>query len=404
MTRLVSNLEKLSRHRRIVLLQGPIGGFFQQLANWLGKQGSQVYKINFNGGDADYYRAGSSVYDYVAPADKFAQYLIDFIDKHKIDAVVCFGDTRIYHRIAKQVCQQAKVSFWVFEEGYFRPHWIVLEEYGVNAYSHLPRVAAYFQAQVQAAKLPECNPIKPISGSFRNMAWCALCYYWAMFWWRKRYPNYQHHRATSLSYYVVAWMRSGWRKIWYRWRERKIEQQIQTGEWGKFFIFPLQVATDSQIKVHSHYASMRDCLLHVLSSFAINAPADVKLVIKHHPMDRGFIDYGKDVHLFLQQHPQMNGRVIYVHDIALPILLRQGCGMVTVNSTSGLSALIHGLPVKTLGQAHYHIPNITSVQRLSEFWRNPQPPNHDLFHAYRQYHLYCTHINGNYYTHTRFPK
>lgn len=51
----------------------------------------------------------------------------------------------------------------------------------------------------------------------------------------------------------------------------------------------------------------------------------------------------------------------------LPALLRYGKGMVTLNSTSGLSALIHHMPVKVLGRVHYDIPGMTFQGSLADF-------------------------------------
>ena len=77
--------------------------------------------------------------------------------------------------------------------------------------------------------------------------------------------------------------------------------------------------------------------------------------------------------------------------------------MVTLNSTSGLSALIHNMPVKLLGRAHYDIPGLTSRQPLAEFWQNPQPPDRELFAAYRLYHINVTQINGSFYSRVNLP-
>ncbi|MCG7656000.1 capsule biosynthesis protein [Wielerella bovis] len=400
-----SNLEKLAMHRRILLLQGAIGSFFFELAQWLKQGGARVFKINFNGGDSFYYpESQPDTYPYQAAFSEFHDYLEDFIHQNQIDAVVCFGDTRMYHRVAKEICMAKNISFWAFEEGYFRPHWVTLEETGVNAFSPLPRDAQWFQAAFSQLKQQDYIEPEPVAGGFRPVALIAAQYYWQMFVERHRFPDYQHHRSSSIAYYVKAWLLSGLRYVWYQYTERHKAQRIRRGELGKFFILPLQVSTDSQIRVHSDYSTVRACLQHVLSSFAINAPDDTKLVVKHHPMDRGFVNYARDIRRFLRRHPQMRGRVIYVHDVPLPDLLRHGIGMVTVNSTSGLSALIHHMPVKILGHASYDMQGLTSQQHLSQFWKQAEQPDEALFHAYRMYHINHTQINGNFYTQVRLPK
>ncbi|WP_444939766.1 capsular polysaccharide export protein, LipB/KpsS family, partial [Neisseria weixii] len=180
-------------------------------------------------------------------------------------------------------------------------------------------------------------------------------------------------------------------------------KQIEAGKFGKFFVVPLQVFNDSQVRIHCDFSTVRSFLLHVLTSFANHAPDDVNLIIKHHPMDRGFIDYARDIKHFVKKHPKLKGRITYVHDVPLPVFLRHGIGMVTINSTSGLSALIHNMPVKVLGRAHYDIPGMTCQGKLADFWNNPTPPDSRLFHAYRMYHINVTQINGSFYSQVNFP-
>ena len=61
------------------------------------------------------------------------------------------------------------------------------------------------------------------------------------------------------------------------------------------------------------------------------------------------------------------------------------------------------MPVKVLGRAYYDIPGITDQNTLAEFWNHPTPPDKELFHAYRMYHLNVTQINGNFYSKVFFP-
>lgn len=143
---LYSSLQTLSNFKNILLLQGSIGSFFRNLSEWLRAQGCLVFKLNFNGGDEYFYpNTIINTHNYYLKAEEFRDYLSDFILKNKINAIVCFGDTRFYHHIARSYCQQnPTVTFWVFEEGYFRPEYITLEQDGVNDYSKLPRTGAFF--------------------------------------------------------------------------------------------------------------------------------------------------------------------------------------------------------------------------------------------------------------------
>ena len=62
------------------------------------------------------------------------------------------------------------------------------------------------------------------------------------------------------------------------------------------------------------------------------------------------------------------------------------------------------MPVKVIGRASYDIPGITFQGSLAEFWKHPTPPNKELFHAYRMYHINVTQINGSFYSEVRLPQ
>ncbi len=390
---------------RILLLQGPVGAFFQRLSSWLtSTHGKTVHKFNFNAGDEYFYPESiAHTSPYLGTYDDFPTYLQHYITLHDIQAVVCFGDTRPYHFLARQICNQNNVTFWVFEEGYFRPFFITLEKSGVNAYSPLPRTAEFFNARFPMLEKQEYHDPKPVPGGFMPMAKNATRYYIRANLNRKKYPNYIHHRAPNLGHYLNLWSISIFKRLNYWIEDANFAKQIEAGKFGKFFVVPLQVFNDSQVRIHCDFSTVRSFLLHVLTSFANHAPDDVNLIIKHHPMDRGFIDYARDIKHFVKKHPKLKGRITYVHDVPLPVFLRHGIGMVTINSTSGLSALIHNMPVKVLGRAHYDIPGMTCQGKLADFWNNPTPPDSRLFHAYRMYHINVTQINGSFYSQVNFP-
>ena len=402
---LPNNLQNLLESaENILLLQGPVGDFFQRLAGWLTANGKTVHKFNFNAGD-DYFYPPTQAHTvtFNDSYDAFPEFLQKYIAQHHIQAVVCFGDTRPYHLLTKRIANENQASFWAFEEGYFRPYYITLEKDGVNAFSPLPRRADFFLEQFPKLARQEYKVPTPVRGGFTPMAKNAVRYYIELFRNPNKYPNYIHHRASNAGHYLKLWSISILKRLNYYIEDIQIAKRVEAGKYGKFFIVPLQVFNDSQVRIHCDFSSVRSFLLHVLASFAAHAPADTNLIIKHHPMDRGFIDYSRDIKRFIKKHPKLKGRITYVHDVPLPVFLRHGLGMVTINSTSGLSGLIHNMPVKVLGRAHYDIPGITDQNTLAEFWNHPTPPDSDLFHAYRMYHLNVTQINGNFYSQVFFP-
>ncbi len=90
-------------------------------------------------------------------------------------------------------------------------------------------------------------------------------------------------------------------------------------------------------------------------------------------------------------------RVHYFCDIHLPTLLKHSLGLVTINSTTGIQALYHHVPVKTLGRSIYDLPGLTVQTDLDQFWRNPVPPDEDYFHLFRERLIEITQLNGAYY-------
>ncbi|AFU19938.1 capsule biosynthesis protein [Actinobacillus suis] len=385
----------IEQSNRILLLQGPIGAFFTQLSEWLQTQNRSVFKINLNAGDEFFYpNSIANTFAYRDTLENFHQYLTDFCQTHNIDSVVCFGDNRKYHKLAKTVCQHLNIAFWAFEEGYFRPDYVTFEKTGVNAYSPIPKQADYFRA---FEHLSEPNKAQSVAKGFCPMAKLAIQYYVSAYYRRHQYPEYRHHRLLNVWYYVKLWMVSGIKRLHYYMHDRNFSKRVEQGEFGEFFILPLQVYDDSQILVHSDYPSVAAVLREVLSSFATKAPKHLNLIVKHHPMDRGFIDYGKVIDEYMEQYPDLKKRIYYIHDVPMPVFLRHGKGMVTLNSTSGISALLHNMPVKTLGRANYDFAGLTYQGNLDDFWSNPEKPDDGLFHAYRKFHLYKTHINGSFY-------
>ncbi|QIM61879.1 capsule biosynthesis protein [Pasteurellaceae bacterium Orientalotternb1] len=393
-----TNLQELQLSKRVLLLQGPIGSFFYDLHLWLSKKGCITFKLNFNGGDRYFYPSIThNTYDYTGTLQDFSDFLAEFIMQNQIDAIVCFGDTRPYHRIAREYSRlYPEVTFWAFEEGYFRPDYITLEKNGVNDFSTLPRNAEYFISQSIA--LPEPKPPKKVALGFIPMAKAAIYYYAATYFSLKEYSNYHHHRLVSPMYYIKLWVKSGIKRAYFYVKDRLFSTKIKKGKLGDFFIVPLQVYDDSQVKYHCDYNNVEAFLVDVLQSFIHFAPQNTNLLIKHHPMDRGFVNYSKVVEQYKRNSPEFKQRIFYVHDVPMPVILRKAKGMVTLNSTSGISALLHKIPVITLGRANYNFTHLTYQGKLDEFWNNELLPDEDVFNAYRKFHLYKTHINGSYYS------
>ena len=60
-----------------------------------------------------------------------------------------------------------------------------------------------------------------------------------------------------------------------------------------FFVLPLQLSADAQIRDHSRFEDMLEVIECVMGSFARHAAVDAKLVIKNHPLDLGLVNYSR---------------------------------------------------------------------------------------------------------------
>ncbi|WP_436797228.1 capsular polysaccharide export protein, LipB/KpsS family, partial [Escherichia coli] len=118
--------------------------------------------------------------------------------------------------------------------------------------------------------------------------------------------------------------------------------------------------------------------------------------IKHHPMDRGHRLYRPLIKRLSKEYG-LGERVIYVHDLPMPELLRHAKAVVTINSTAGISALIHNKPLKVMGNALYDIKGLTYQGHLHQFWQADFKPDMKLFKKFRGYLLVKTQVNGVYY-------
>jgi capsular polysaccharide export protein len=377
--------------QHVLLLQGPLGPFFRRLSRDLVASGARVSKINFNGGDWLFYPTGATPYK--GRMDEWPGFLARFLREEQVDVVLMYGDCRPIHECVRKETEQAGVELGVFEAGYVRPNYITLEHSGINDYSSVPRTPDYYlRLSAKKTNIPDV-----VGSVFWHAALWAILYYVASSLLRPIFRHYQHHRRLAMRE-ALPWLRGLWRKYYFHLKERKVRRQLQTMYSGRFFLVPLQVHHDSQMHIHSDYASVDTFIQYVVSDFAKYAEADKCLVIKHHPMDRGYRDYTR-LCKALGEIYHVEGRLFYMHDIHLPTFFKHACGVVVVNSTVGLSALLQGLPVKVCGRSIYDISGLTFRGVLSDFWKAAasSKPNPKVLMGFRYFLIERTQLNGSVY-------
>lgn len=384
--------------RCFLLLQSVCSPFFRRLASALELAGHRVVKLNFTVGDSWYHwpLPALSFRDQPSQLPAFLQQLYQ---QYGVTDQILFGDQRPLHQQALLAGRQAGVRNFVFEEGYFRPFWVTLEREGVNADSLLPRDPQWF---LQAAALLAAEqPVMPAAQTFANPFWLRalhdVLYHCGNFWNPLFYPRYRSHALLSAPKEYLGYL---WRLPAQRWFARRDAPVLRALQDKRWFLLPLQLDGDAQIRLHSSFGDMREVICTVLQSFQQQAPADCHLLIKNHPLDTGWVNFGAYIRQQMQRLG-LQGRVHYVQSGDLALWLPVCAGVVTVNSTVGLQALQAGKPVITLGKALYNLPGLTFQGQLDDFWQQAAQPqsaaDSRLLAAVIRVLHDCTQLNGSLY-------
>jgi capsular polysaccharide export protein len=362
--------------RAFVFLQGPPGPLLHELATAMRERGMKVERINICSGDR---------VDWPEPATNFRGafgdwpvFFDNFLREHQITDILLFGDCRPYHVSARGVAALRGVRTYVLEEGYLRPHWMTLELDGVNGHSRLARNKEWLIEQARA--LPPEPFLPPVTATFRRRVRDTARHYIAVHVGRLAFPFYRTHRPGSALVEAAGW---GWKYLVRGLRQRQTNEVLNRLEGKSFFLLPLQLSGDYQIRSHSPFPDMRAAASYVMESFARHAADEAHLLIKAHPFDTSLSNWRS----YVWRRARRLGieeRVHFIDGGNLEQLAADAAGMVCVNSTSATLALAAGRPVCTLGEAIYKVPGLTFPRHLDEFWTDPVPPEPGLYGAFRR--------------------
>lgn len=382
-----------SEKKRFLFLQGVASPFFNTLGRALVTKGHDVYKINFCGGDKVYWNSLPS-WDFQGTQGEWPAYVEEKILSNNIDTILLFGDKRLIHKVAIEKAHKHNIDIYVFEEGYIRPNWFTLEKDGVNAHSSLGKKPEWYRSV--ASSISELPTEQEVGPSLRTRALHDMAYHLANFIYAWKFPGYITHRPYKSHIEYFGWAK---RFPFLPMRDREAENIILNllNNHTPYFVFPMQLDADAQIREHSPYSGMVEALDEIITSFAKFADTKQELVIKNHPLDTGLINYRQQIDL-LCKSLKIERRVHYIDGGHLPTLLQHTQGTVTINSTVGLSAIFHKSPTITLGNAIYDMPGMTFQGNLNDFWRAPMKPDQELFHDFRRVVVFLTQINGGFYT------
>lgn len=382
----------------VVLLQGPVGPFFGRLQAHLRRTGYRVVKINFN--TADWWFSGRrNAINFRGDEAEWERWFGEFVEGARPDCILYFGSQRPIHRIARRLADANRIPAFSFEEGYVRPGFITMERNGNNAASPLAGRDSALLTPVDPADLPKPSPVSGFS---------AMCAYAAAYYILRSiglpfYGATTFHRDRPLFQEAVRWARNFLRKLRHRSRNRAAVERLLTEQRGRYFLVALQVHDDLQIRRHGRGWTNERLILAALASFERCAPAEARLVFKVHPLDRGHFPYRR----FIRHQAQVFGcenRIAILDDGPMGQLIQHARGLLTINSTSGISALFHGTPLLILGDALFRHADLAScgdgVDDIDRFWTDAAAGDADKVRNFLDHVRAEALIPGCYYSRT----
>jgi capsular polysaccharide export protein len=374
--------------RHVLFVTAPFGPFSRRVSDHLRASGARATRVLLNGGDVCEWGLREAAV-YRGREEDWPAWIDRHIAMEGVTDIAVHGGRDPYAMEAIKSARRRGLKVHVFEEGYFRPHWITLERDGVNAASSLPRDPMAYRREAALTAEPPCVPVGKITPA---AVWWISSYYWVQLLTTPFFPAY---RAP----FRYAPPLQAWGHTLRYFRQGLVKGAVE-GALKRFLALPhptflalMQRPGDTQLTCSSRFGKMADFIEHLSADFAANAPADAHLVFKCHPLDQGLEPHAQAVRDAARRHG-LTGRLHFLDGGRLPAMIRAATGVISVNSTGGLSALELGKPTMVLGNAIYDLPGLTHQGGLAKFWSAPEAPDMALFSDYRAVVIARTQING----------
>jgi capsular polysaccharide export protein len=382
--------------RHFLMLQGPHGPFFRQLARMLRQAGAEVWRVGFNAGDAAMWGGDPGHIAWGGTAEDWAASAGDVMAELGITDLVLYGDTRPVHRDAIAAARARGITVHVFEEGYVRPYWVTYERGGSNGHSRLMTTDLPEIEAAMSARETETVTAPARWGDMRQHVFWGALYHFRVWAGGRRYPRFRPHRDLT----VVEEFRLYLRRLLLM-PVHRIERAAATWRVNRggfpYHLVLLQLEHDASFRAHSSFASQRDFVRFCLEAFAKGAAGHHHIVFKAHPLEDGRAQIPRTIRTEARRLG-IAGRVHFIRGGKLAGLLAQARSAVTVNSTAAQQALWRGLPVRALGRAVYAKPGIVSDLPLADFFARPDPPDARAYRALRAYLMETSQIPGGFYS------
>ncbi len=383
----------MTQPKTFLFLQGHPSTFPRRLADALEAAGARVLRINFCFGDWVYW-LGRPAVNYRGRFQDWDAFLERFIAREGVTDILYYGDCRPYHLVARDVAQRCGVRAIAYEFGYLRPDWLTLERGGMSTRSHFPTdpaeimaIGARFDEADLTARYRHAMGVELFHEVFYNLS--------SYFLWFV-YPRYHSDRYYDPLVEYVTGIPRQLRLTANKRRADEILQRLWQAE-TRYFVFPLQLQNDYQLRANAPFAHQSDAIRDVIGSFAANAPGDRHLVFKCHPLDNG--GEGWPGHIArAATAAKVSERVHYIDGGRLETILDRAQGCVLINSTVGMHAIGRGCPVKVLGGAVFDIEGLAERRPLNDFWAAPQKPDPALAASFIRALAGTIQVKGNFFS------
>ncbi|MFB9213679.1 capsular polysaccharide export protein, LipB/KpsS family [Vibrio sinaloensis] len=255
--------------------------------------------------------------------------LRQFIIDKGINLVLIHNETRWYHAIAIDICQDLGVRYLVTEQGLIRPYTTIIDPRGTSKNCTIDFInKTSFENKSEFNFYPKCkhDSLKSIFFFFIFLAFFTL-ERWNS---NKTILRYMHNNY-SLRKYGLRIM-----------NKLKIKNNNISRLEEKSILLLLQLDYDSQFLIHSPFSN-NDQVISEVENLA--KKKNYKLAIKKHPLDT------RDYRL---------GQNSYFAQGGVLALAKQAEAVFTVNSSASIEVLKTSKPLLMLGESLYDYEGITT--------------------------------------------
>ncbi|WP_325531748.1 hypothetical protein [Sporomusa sp.] len=284
------------------------------------------------------------------------RFFYNYIREHDIDLICVWNGTLVPLAAAARIAQKLGKKTAFFENGYL-PGTTTVDPQGVNYANSLvgkPR-SFYDDIEIDPEQLHRLYETRPVIRALKSKWYQGLL-------------------------------------------KKKHQGQIEEVQLpAKYLFVPFQVNDDTQVLLNSpkvkRMSELLDYIVPAVQQHNQAVNDTIEIVVKEHPSDFGRVSYD-------DLRRKYESKVLFLRYFPTPQLVKSAAGIITINSSVGIEALVQHKPIITMGNAFYNVPGLTvhaaDPAKLSSLLAsvNEQPDNTliDKFLYFLRYHYL---VEGN---------